>query len=258
MDELVPEIIIQSGWNFSNSMWNSLSEPDKNFVALHFSCGKTPQFYRKELNRLGFINLQKVLDAGCGMGQWTIALGELNYSVEGIDISEKRLNIARILAINHKKMNCNFINGSLEKLPYEDQSFDAIYCCQCFMYTHMKKTLPEINRVLKPNGKLYINVNDIGWYLFLLIERGIKQKHIGSIQSSINFMINSILLTDQNRYVSKKWLTALFKKHGFIITFCLPEFDEKSNNKIKEKNNRPPHTYLGFSTLIEILAIKRN
>nr|WP_320161284.1 class I SAM-dependent methyltransferase [uncultured Methanoregula sp.] len=258
MVELVPEIITQSGWNFSNSMWNSLSEYDKSFVLLHFSCEKTLDFHKKELEHLGFNNLEKVLDAGCGMGQWTIALAELNQSVEGIDMSENRLKIARDLATNHKMINCNFIEGNLEKLPYDDESFDAIYCCQCFMFTHMKKTISEFNRVLKQNGKIFINVNDIGWYVFLIIDKGLKQKQFGSIIPAFNCIFNSFLLTDRNRIVSKKWLTTLFKNAGFDISFCRSEIENKSDEIVKSKNNNPPRNYYGFSTLIELSAIKRN
>lgn len=258
MDELSLERVTQSGWNFSDSMWNSLSEYDKRFAVLHFSSEMTPDYYKKKLELLGFTDLEKVLDAGCGMGQWTIALGELNRCVEGIDISENRLKIAHNLAINHNITDCSVMVGTLEELPYADESFDAIFCCQCFMFTHMKKTLSEFNRILKPNGKLYVNVNDIGWYLFLLLDRGFIHKEFDSIVSSITYMINSILPTDRNRIVSKRWLATLFRDTGFDITFCTSESDDESESKNKSKIKNPSRYYHGFSTLIELSAIKRN
>jgi len=45
--------------------------------------------YSTRLSQHGFRGFCRVLDAGCGFGQWTLALSWMNQSVEAVDISEK-------------------------------------------------------------------------------------------------------------------------------------------------------------------------
>jgi ubiquinone/menaquinone biosynthesis C-methylase UbiE len=49
------------------------------------------------------------------------------------------------------------VRGDSERLPFEDNAFDAITCTHSFHhYPHQQKVLGEMHRVLRPGGKLLI------------------------------------------------------------------------------------------------------
>ncbi|HRV32949.1 MAG TPA: methyltransferase domain-containing protein, partial [Anaerovoracaceae bacterium] len=63
-----------------------------------------------------------ILDVGCGTGALCAVLDERGLSVTGIDPASKMLAIAKR---HSKSANIKYIHGNaLEKLPFEDKSFD--------------------------------------------------------------------------------------------------------------------------------------
>jgi len=94
----------------------------------------------------------KVLDLGCGGGRTTIPLHTMGYDIEGIDIAENLIK-----ALKKKKPSIKAIVGDAMNMPYKDESFDIVLfshnSLDCmYPYAARKKTLKEINRVLKKNG----------------------------------------------------------------------------------------------------------
>ena len=99
----------------------------------------------------------RVLDIGCGTGNLAFYCLEYIKSVEefmGLDMSESMIAKARQ---KHDKFGNNkkvsFVVGDAEHLPFPDNSFNIITCCNSFHhYPYQKQTLKEICRVLRPNG----------------------------------------------------------------------------------------------------------
>ncbi len=97
----------------------------------------------------------RVLDLGCGPG--TISLG-LAKAVEpgemqGIDMEESQIEIARGAATAGGHRNAVFRTGDVTRLPYEDASFDAAHCHALLMHVpDTEAVLAEVQRVLKPGG----------------------------------------------------------------------------------------------------------
>ena len=125
--------------------------------------------YKNRLRAIGFTNQHSVLDAGCGMGQWTYALTELNQNVSAIEFDKNRFLFTKEKLKEMTVSNVDVTLGSVEELPYHDDSFDAIFSYSVILCTDYRKTLAEYYRVLKPGGKLYFNTNGLGWYLHNLI-----------------------------------------------------------------------------------------
>lgn len=48
--------------------------------------------YTDRLQAIGFAEHEHVLDAGCGYGQWSLALAGMNQAVSACDISPLRVN----------------------------------------------------------------------------------------------------------------------------------------------------------------------
>lgn len=135
------------------------------FIERNFGDGL--QKYIDRLQAIGFSGKQKVLDAGCGYGQWSLALAKINEAVESCDISNFRVHFLRTLIDKLGVKNLNTTVGGIDDMPYPDNYFDAVFCYGVIFLTPWRKSLTELMRVLKPEGKIYINANGLGWFIFL-------------------------------------------------------------------------------------------
>ncbi len=98
----------------------------------------------------------KVLDLGCGPGFDTAKLLKKGLIVEGFDLSDDLLEIARRL-----NTKTTFTQGDMRKLPYDNDSFDGVFAKASLLHIpkrDISKVLSEISRVLKPNGYVHIAV----------------------------------------------------------------------------------------------------
>jgi ubiquinone/menaquinone biosynthesis C-methylase UbiE len=127
------------------------------------------EVYRSRLKAIHFVDLENVLDAGCGMGQWTLCLNELNRHVCAIDYFPIRVETVQRIMDGVGITNIEISQQSIETLDYPDQHFDGIFCYQVIMMTDYVKTLQQFYRILKPGGKVYLSTNGLGWYIYNLI-----------------------------------------------------------------------------------------
>jgi len=99
---------------------------------------------------------QRLLDIGCGSGQSAIPAARLGHKVTGIDIAENLITYAKHRA-KLENLNIHFDAGDAESLPYEDNSFDVVISMIGAMFApRPDRVVSEINRVLRPGGKLYM------------------------------------------------------------------------------------------------------
>jgi len=101
----------------------------------------------------------KVLDAGCGTGNYAIALAEAGYSVSATDMSTEMLSWAR-RKINARHLPVRLCRASLEEpFPFADNAFDVIININAlYMLSRPEAALAEFARVVKPGGTV-ISVN---------------------------------------------------------------------------------------------------
>jgi len=104
---------------------------------------------------------RKVLDCGAGAQVPPLALFKMHgYDTQGIDISEKKLELARNFEKKHGiKLNIGI--GDMRKMDFEDESFSFVYSYNTVF--HMKKkevysSIGEMARVLRPNGLVFFNL----------------------------------------------------------------------------------------------------
>jgi len=91
---------------------------------------------------------QKIIDIGCGRGEFIN--GFVNCGMEGHAIDQGSTAKKFFPKINLK--NCDIQN---DKLPYDDSYFDVIFSkslVEHFYYP--EKIFSEMNRILKPGGKI--------------------------------------------------------------------------------------------------------
>ena len=122
---------------------------------------QTPEllsFLKKLVSQFNLKAGQHVLDVGTGTGvlipYLITAIG--NYgSITAIDFSEKMVQKCKTKYSQYKNVNINV--GNIENATYPTESFEAVICFGVFPHLENKeKALQNINRMLKPSGKLVI------------------------------------------------------------------------------------------------------
>ena len=103
---------------------------------------------------------KKVLDLGCGIGGDAIVLGE-KWNVSefyGIDVNQQSIDtIIHFISKYKTNIQYKFIESYAEKMPFENDFFDAIISIDTFEHVRsVKETLLECNRILKKGGVEYI------------------------------------------------------------------------------------------------------
>ncbi|MGD2054484.1 MAG: methyltransferase domain-containing protein [Gammaproteobacteria bacterium] len=102
---------------------------------------------------------QQVLDVACGTGvlarEAAARVGEVGY-VAGLDPNPGMLSVAKDAA-----PAVDWQQGSAEKIPFPDQSFDAVLSQFGLMFFQDRhESIREMLRVLKPSGRLTVAVWD--------------------------------------------------------------------------------------------------
>lgn len=100
-----------------------------------------------------------VLDFGCGDGALSLYLASEHAprSVVGVDINAAALSRARAARDQEPKVSeaqVDFVQGSIDGLPFADESFDVVVAFDCL--EHVMAPLPileEWHRVLRPGGR---------------------------------------------------------------------------------------------------------
>ena len=145
-----------------------LSANDAGFLQRVYSGGLDK--YKEHLTRIGFVGVERILDAGCGFGQWTFAMAQTSKQVIGVDTDSERLSVSTQLASINDVKNAEFRRASLEEIPNFEETFDAIFCYSVVYLTDYYKVFRNFFRLLKEGGYLYICTNGPGWYLYNIIE----------------------------------------------------------------------------------------
>ncbi len=101
----------------------------------------------------------KVLDVGCGTGNFSLKLARQGVLVTGIDISEEMLAIARSKAAQNPELKMEFKWMDFNQLDFPDESFDGVISMTALEFAQdLDHVYAQMYRVLKPGGQLLIGV----------------------------------------------------------------------------------------------------
>lgn len=146
-------------------------------------------------------DVKNILDFGCGAGFISNEFKKNGFNVVGVDISQNAISEAKR---RFPGVNFNVISID-DKLPFEDNIFDAIYCAEVIEHIYnIEFLMQEFKRILKKDGMLFVSTPYHGFLKNLLITLFSFDKHFDVVGPHI-------------RFFTKKSLSNLLKKYGFQI-----------------------------------------
>ena len=160
---------------------------------------------------------KKILDAGCGHGEYVAFALADKASVWAFDYSEEMVTATRERLERQGLQAEELYRGSVTSIPHEDASFDVVFCLAVLDHlpeADRVQAMREFYRVLKPGGTLYLDVPNrlaLHWRLAFLVMRLLGMYPGGKIHFVLPWEIRS-----------------LARRHGFQpkaslgLTFCPP------------------------------------
>lgn len=114
--------------------------------------GTVRPVYEEVAKRLGLRKGTQYLDVGCGAGMAMQVAATMGAEVSGVDAAEAMLEIAK-----SRLPEASILQGDLEKLPFDDEVFDAVTGFNSFQYAgNPIVALSEARRVTRPGGAIVI------------------------------------------------------------------------------------------------------
>ena len=109
----------------------------------------------------------KVLEYGFGAGMNLIHLLQCGYTAEAIDASIEAKKALEIKLTQYSELltrvNLHHIDVNAQCLPFADQTFDYVLCMSVLSLLgtaqRVDSLLSEFKRVLKPGGKILVDIN---------------------------------------------------------------------------------------------------
>ncbi len=101
---------------------------------------------------------ERILDVGCGTGNFSLKLARTGARVTGVDLSEDMLDVARRRGAEEGQ-SIEFFRTAGESLPFDDGSFDAAITMATLEFVDdPEKVLGEMLRVTGPGGRVVVGV----------------------------------------------------------------------------------------------------
>lgn len=112
-------------------------------------------------NRFNLGKRDRIIDLGCGTGLLTFALSRYSDNVEGIDISEKMIEIAGSRDI---KKRIKWTHGSVENFDFGQNRYSLIISFESFhLFSNIDELIRRCELGLRSNGFLCVGWCNFQW-----------------------------------------------------------------------------------------------
>jgi ubiquinone/menaquinone biosynthesis C-methylase UbiE len=122
------------------------------WVSWVVSLGKWRHWQQAAIPRL---TGQRVLEVAFGTGNLLIDLAQAGYCTYGLELSPYMIRIAS-RKLQRKGLAVPLCQGRTQMLPFAQHTFDSVVATFPTDYIYDPASLGEMNRVLRPNGRLVI------------------------------------------------------------------------------------------------------
>ena len=182
----------------------------------------------------------RLLDIGCGSGEFLYQMKSYGWNVYGVEISQASANIGNKRGLN---ISCGELGGA----DFSDNFFDVVVLNQTLEHVYSPSSyLKEIHRILKPEGTLIIAVPNIGCMESKMFK---ENWHLLDVPTHLYFFNTTSL----RRYL---------EKYGFAVEevlskrFSLPLNEIRADLKAVIQNECKDKSFLN-KTLMSIRVISR-
>jgi ubiquinone/menaquinone biosynthesis C-methylase UbiE len=143
----------------------------------------------------------RIADLGCGSGAFTEQLRRAGYSVVGIDISPKLIEVGR-----KKYPGLELAEGDVEALCFGDSSFDGILLSGLVHhFPNPRRCAEETHRVLRPGGRFVaFDPNRMNPFMWLYRDRSSP-------------FYSPLGVTENERPVLAREVARVFEAAGFSV-----------------------------------------
>jgi SAM-dependent methyltransferase len=118
-----------------------------------------------------------VIDIGCGEGWQLTKLAGEGHLVAGIDLHPTHILPA---------VRSRVVQARAEALPFRDACADAVLIKVVLPYTDDRRTLEEIARVLKPDGRCILVGHGVGYFLRYLLQPAEWRNSVYGLRTIVN------------------------------------------------------------------------
>lgn len=180
----------------------------ENFLSSFLDSTNMGYFNRHELIINWLEKDDRGLDIGCAEGISTNFLLKKCKEIYGIDPSNELIQKAR-----KDYPHINFKIGCAEKIPFKDQMFDAVVMSDVLEHVeNEEKSLEEIYRVLKPNGKFLLTAPHKGLFSFMDVDN-----YSWYYRKLLKIKTDKIGYQNKHRHYSLEDLEKLFENKFYLL-----------------------------------------
>ena len=108
--------------------------------------------YKKRID----LTSAKVLEIGCGTGDFSLELAKAGASVVALDMSQQRIDALRKRTVEIR-LKLDLVVGDAQKTSFENETFDLILCRNVIEHVcNPPRLVEEMGRILKPGGAIQL------------------------------------------------------------------------------------------------------
>jgi ubiquinone/menaquinone biosynthesis C-methylase UbiE len=104
------------------------------------------------------------IDLGCCLNLMLKGYDKWPSKYHGVDISSKTIELLNVFVTKKRLSIGSLYCGSIHETPFEDNYFDIAACIGILEYfekDYVEQALIEMHRIIKPNGKLVLDIPNI-------------------------------------------------------------------------------------------------
>ncbi len=155
---------------------------------------------------------KRVLELGYGSGVSFLNLGARFDEIHGVDLHDRSAEVANSFTSTGLKLRLR--QGSIEKLPHDDESFDAALAISIHEELPLEQqeaAFAEVHRVLRPGGCYVVGVPGVNVMMntaLYVLGCNIGKYHV-STEAQVLSAMNRRFNVDTVQYLPKFWPKSL-------------------------------------------------
>lgn len=184
----------------------------------------------------------KLLDVGCGNGEFLATMKELGWETVGVETDQQAAAVAR------ERFGLDVRLGTLDEVGFSNDSFDAVSLSHVIEHVHDPLALlAECRRILRPGGKLIIltpNSRSLGHRIFRAAWRGLEPpRHIQVFnRATLGSAVRSVGLRVTMLRTAARMMLGIWDASRLI---------ERANAGLPKKNSRLDYVMGYFMRSVE-------